>query len=74
MTFEEFKKEVERGDGDMYNITEIAYKAAEVDWNNKDLNESPPEIVIKALSYLTLIEEAENIFRDFLKSKGIEIK
>jgi len=68
MTFEEFKKEVER---DMYDITEIAYMAAEIDWDINDLD-SIPEATVKALSYLSSIEEAENIFKDFLKSKGIK--
>lgn len=66
MTFEEFKKEVEK---DYYAIDEIAYMAAEIVWNGKD----PHEATIKALSYLSSIEEAENIFKDFLKTKGIKI-
>jgi hypothetical protein len=68
MTFEEFKKEVNK---DMYDITEIAYMAAEIEWDIDDLD-SIPEATIKALSYLSSIEEAENIFKDFLKSKGIK--
>jgi maleate cis-trans isomerase len=62
MTFEEFKKEVEK---DYYAIDEIAYMASEVDEIN--------DLTIKALSYLSSIEEAENNFKDFLKTKGIEI-
>ena len=65
MTFEEFKKEVNK---DMYDITEIAYMAAELPW----IGDDPDEATIKALSYPSSIEEAENIFKDFLKSKGIK--
>jgi len=68
MIFEEFKKEVEK---DMYDITEIAYMATEINWDIDDLD-SIPETTIKALSYLSSIEEAENIFKDFLTSKGIK--
>ena len=48
--------------------------AAEIDWDSDNEDESPPQEIIKALSYLSSIEEAEDTFRDFLKSKGIEIK
>lgn len=65
MTFEEFKKEVNK---DMYDITEIAYMAAEIPWDGDD----PHEATIKGLSYLTSIEDAENLFKDFLESKGIK--
>jgi hypothetical protein len=65
MTFEEFKKEVNK---DMYDITEIAYMAAEIPTDVEEID----DLTIKALSYLSSIEEAENIFKDFLKSKGIK--
>jgi hypothetical protein len=65
MTFEEFKKEVNK---DMYDITEIAYMAAEIASDIEEID----DLTIKALSYLSSIEEAENNFKDFLKSKGIK--
>lgn len=67
MTFEEFKKEVEKGI--YYNIEEIAYMAAEISGTTGEID----EMTIKSLSFLTSVEEAEDIFKKFLESKGIII-
>lgn len=66
MTFEEFKKEIEKG---TYNTEDIACMAAEISGTTGEID----EMTIKALSFLTSVEEAEDIFKNFLKSKGIII-
>ena len=70
MTFEEFKKEVEKG---YYAIDEIAYMCADIASEISTNKEEIDELTIKGSSYLSSVSEAEDNFKEFLKTKGIEL-
>ena len=69
ITFEEFKKEVEK---DIYDINEIAFIAVKI---NADILKDDPhsDIIIKAINYLDEVQEAEFAFIDFLETKGLKL-